>query len=90
MAYWYTHLLRFGQEKRSTDPWYFCKLATTQLSAISTDEPKKPLVWIVSDARYPTDISYFRDVYKNKVKLVRVVANDNVRASRGWIHVDGK
>ncbi len=69
------------------DPWYFCKLATSNLSVI--DGRDKPLVWIVTDARYHTDIAYFTEIHGNKIKTARVLASDNARASRGWAFVDG-
>lgn len=44
-------------------------------------------VWVVSDARRPTDIDYFRSRYR--CVMVRVWASQRVREERGWRFVPG-
>ena len=39
-------------------------------------------VWIVSDCRRETDLRYFSEQFGDKVKRVRIVADDKVRAER--------
>ena len=45
-------------------------------------------VWIVSDARRKSDLTYFREKFESTV-AIRVVATDEVRQSRGWIFTKG-
>ena len=39
-------------------------------------------VWIVSDCRRETDLRYFSEQFGDRVKRVRIVADDKVRAER--------
>ena len=78
-------MIKWGEEKRNKDPDYFCRLAT---SSSLTSEANKP-VWIISDARRPTDIDYFHKSYPNKVRTVRIVADEGVRQQRGFQFVAG-
>ena len=45
------------------------------------DADKFP-VWIVSDCRRETDLRYFSEQFGDRVKRVRIVADDKVRAER--------
>ena len=48
-------------------------------------EAQKKVVWIVSDARRPTDVEYFVNRYgRNEVFLIRVEASTQVRVERGF------
>ena len=67
-------MISWGEEVRQRDPAYFCRLA-------SQDGGGKP-VWLVTDARRPTDMEYFKRLYT--CIAVRVTASDEVRAGRGW------
>jgi len=71
-------MILWGEEKRMQDPGYFCQLATAGVS--------KP-VWLVCDARRPTDMEYFKSLYS--CKTVRIVASEDVRRGRGWEFVKG-
>eukprot|EP00035_Acanthoeca_spectabilis_P034521 m.29528 g.29528 ORF g.29528 m.29528 type:complete len:287 (-) comp6704_c0_seq2:960-1820(-) len=71
-------MIVWGEEKRNQDPGYFARLATEKAV-----EP----IWIISDARRPTDIAYFQHRYPTI--SVRVEASDATRAARGWIHTRG-
>lgn len=51
------------------------------------DDAKSPIL-IVSDARRPTDLTFFKSRVENVV-TVRVVASDETRARRGWIFTRG-
>lgn len=71
-------MIRWGEEKRAQDPGYFCRLASE-----GADKP----VWLVCDARRPTDMDYFKSLYS--CVTVRVVASEDVRRERGWVWVEG-
>ena len=47
-------MIRWGEERRDRDPAHFCRLATAE-----ADKP----VWLVCDARRPTDMDYFTSHY---------------------------
>lgn len=76
-------MIKWGEEMRQKDPDYFCNLAISQNNAANYP------IWIVSDARRPTDISYFKQNYPSQTILVRVVAEETVRWARGWKFVAG-
>lgn len=46
-------------------------------------------IWIVSDIRRKTDIKWFEDNYPNRVKTIRIKANDEIREKRGWKFTQG-
>ena len=73
-------MIRWGEAKRDVDPDYFCNRAC----AAGVGSP----VWIVSDARRPSDVSYFRSK-QCSVILVRIEADDDVRRNRGWKFTTG-
>ena len=73
-------MIKWGEEKRNTNPNYFCDLA----SAAGADS----FVWIVTDARRPTDLSYFQKMDAS-VYLIRIEADNEVRKVRGWKFVHG-
>ncbi|KAG5876201.1 hypothetical protein JTB14_001944 [Gonioctena quinquepunctata] len=64
-------MINWSDEVRAKNPGYFCEAACREASV-------KP-VWIVSDVRRKTDISWFRGVYTEKVKTVRILADTDVR-----------
>ena len=66
-------MIKWGESVREKDEGYFCRLATRGMA--------KP-IWLVSDCRRPSDISYFKSQYN--AKIVHVVASEKVRESRGW------
>ena len=71
-------MIRWGEEKRDKDPGYFCCLATAE-----ADKP----VWLVCDARRPTDMDHFKS--HCHCTVVRVVASEESRIARGWVFTDG-
>ena len=50
-------MIVWGEERRNADPGIFCRLAC--LSADRSPSPTWP-IWVVADARRPTDVSYFQ------------------------------
>ncbi|XP_013775438.1 phosphomevalonate kinase-like [Limulus polyphemus] len=78
-----TDMILWGEEIRRKNPGYFCYHALLQQNA-----DKKP-VWIVSDARRKTDITFFRTNYPCATKTVRVSATLETRKSRGWVFTPG-
>ena len=73
-------MIRWGESVRNKDPDHFC-----QLSTVGADKP----VWLVCDARRPTDMSYFKKMYDRRTLCVRVEASDSVRVERGWVFTRG-
>lgn len=73
-------MITWGEEMRAKDPGYFCRLATA--------EATKP-VWLVCDARRPTDMEYFKTHYGSRTITVRVEASEDVRRERGWVFTTG-
>ena len=47
-------------------------------------------VWIITDARRQTDLSYFEFKYPGQVKTIRIHADDSVRAQRNWTFTIGR
>lgn len=54
-----------------------------------TDNVSSLKIWIVTDARRPSDIFYFKTKFPNKVKTIRVYADDNIRIQRNWKYTIG-
>ena len=73
-------MIRWGEAKRDANPNFFCDLAC------AAGERKR--VWIVTDARRPSDIAYFCRM-QVCVVLVRIEADDDVRKRRGWRFTTG-
>ena len=73
-------MITWGEETRRRDPAYFCRLA-------SQDADNSKPVWLVTDARRPTDMDYFKGLYASIT--VRVTASDEVRAGRNWTFTAG-
>ena len=72
-------MIRWGEEKRDKEPGYFCSLACQQA--------QKSPIWVVSDARRPTDIAYFESQFNTVT--VRVCAGEDIRKKRGWSFTEG-
>ncbi len=73
-------MITWSEMIRDKDPAYFCRLATE-----GADKP----VWLVCDARRPSDMSYFKSKYNGRTLCVRVVASEDVRVVRGWAFTAG-
>ncbi|XP_075259760.1 phosphomevalonate kinase-like [Convolutriloba macropyga] len=76
-------MIRWGEQKRSEDPSFFCDLVVNTIPA--KDRHDETNIWIVSDARRPSDIDYFvRNYGREKCILIRVSASHETRMSRGF------
>ncbi|XP_077697512.1 phosphomevalonate kinase isoform X2 [Eretmochelys imbricata] len=73
-------MIRWGEEKRNTDPGFFCRIVVEGVT-----QP----VWVVSDTRRLSDVEWFQDVYGAAVQLVRVVATEETRKRRNWVFIVG-
>ena len=72
------------------DKFIFCRKGVDKLAKISKSDKNYLNIWIVTDARRPSDIEYFRANYpKDKVKTIRINANDVVRSQRYWKYTTG-
>ncbi|EGD78513.1 phosphomevalonate kinase [Salpingoeca rosetta] len=67
-------MIAWGEKMRNADPGFFCRLATATATAP---------IWIVTDARRPSDIEYFKARYP--VVTVRISSTDATRKQRGWV-----
>ncbi|XP_018570025.1 phosphomevalonate kinase [Anoplophora glabripennis] len=74
-------MIKWSDKIREEDPGYFCKKACD-------DAEIKP-VWIVTDIRRKSDIKWFKETYKDKIKTVRISAELETRKNRGWIFQNG-
>lgn len=91
-------MIVWSDEIRRVDPGYFCKAACekgtfSNLSSFCnfnslSAAPKQ--IWIVSDVRRKTDIAWFKETYKHKIKTVRIEVHESVRKDRGWVFTKGK
>ncbi|EDO43018.1 predicted protein [Nematostella vectensis] len=79
-------MIKWGEEKRNAEPYYFCELAAKMAYRDAQSETK--LYWLVSDARRITDLQFFQQHYP-RVVHVRVTASDDVRMRRGWMFTNG-
>ncbi|KAM3910138.1 phosphomevalonate kinase [Leptodactylus fuscus] len=70
-------MIRWGEEKRSADPGFFCRLIV-----VGVTQP----VWIISDARRRSDVDWFQAAYGDVTRTVRVVACEETRRLRGWVY----
>lgn len=71
-------MIKWSEEIRNTDYTYFCRAALEKY-----DTANFP-IWIVSDCRRKTDLRYFQENFGDRVKTVRIEAEDEVRRERGW------
>ena len=67
-------MIKWGEEKRRKDPFYFCKLAMDQV---------KNKIVIISDCRRPTDFEYFKNNF-DTILSVRIEASLQTREKRGF------
>jgi len=84
-------MVTWSEQIRQTDPHYFLRLSIVQ--AAQETENAKP-IWLLNDARRPTDLAYFTDskeidLSATKVIKLRLVSNEETRKERGWIFTEG-
>uniref|UniRef100_T1JES9 Phosphomevalonate kinase n=1 Tax=Strigamia maritima TaxID=126957 RepID=T1JES9_STRMM len=78
-----TSMIKWGEKIRSQDPGYFCRKAIEQTKAIQFP------IWVITDIRRQTDLDYFQNSFGDKVKTVRITAEDNIRQQRHWAYTHG-
>ena len=82
------YILRWSDSIRAKDSSYFCRKAIETIQNENkpdqTGTGRKFILWIVTDARRKTDLEYFRAHYGERIKTIRIVADENVRIERGW------
>jgi len=77
-------MIKWSEEIRKKDHGYFVRHSIEMYSAADSS------VWIVSDCRRTTDVTFFKHHYDPKVIAhVRVEASDEVRRDRGWVFQAG-
>jgi len=76
-------MINWSTKIRLDDYTYFCKAAEEKYDA------KNFQIWIVSDCRRATDVKYFQENYKSKVKTIRITASEAARKDRGWSFTEG-
>jgi len=70
-------MIRWGEEQRDEDSAYFCRLT-------STGPGSEKDIWLISDARRMSDLSFFQTEYNKQLLSVRVEADECIRKARGW------
>ncbi|XP_054836492.1 phosphomevalonate kinase [Eublepharis macularius] len=73
-------MICWGEERRRNDPGFFCRIVV---------EGVVQPIWVVSDTRRLSDVEWFRDVYGDLVKVVRVIATEETRKRRDWVFIAG-
>ncbi|XP_044064162.1 phosphomevalonate kinase [Siniperca chuatsi] len=73
-------MIRWGETRRRQDPGFFCRLATR-----GAWQP----VWVVSDARRPSDLQWFSSEFPRQTRSVRVQSSEKTRKQRGWSFTAG-
>ncbi|KAK7604395.1 hypothetical protein V9T40_005581 [Parthenolecanium corni] len=76
-------MIDWSEEERCKDPGIFCRQAVEMYEAV-----EKPL-WIVSDVRRPTDVTWFKESYPSKINTIRIDASEETRRKRGWTFTSG-
>lgn len=75
---------------RVSDPHYFLRLAITEAAEECEGKP----IWLLNDARRPTDLVYFTDSSEIDMSLttlikLRINSTTQTRVSRGWHFTKG-
>lgn len=73
-------MIEWSDKQRAKDYGIFCREAMLKSC--------KPIC-IVSDIRRKTDIQFFRENYPDKLVLIRIKCDDEIRSNRGWIFQSG-
>ncbi|GBP07718.1 Phosphomevalonate kinase [Eumeta japonica] len=74
-------MINWSDEMREKDYGCFCRTACQ-------NAPIKP-IWIVSDIRRKTDIQWFKENYGDRIKAIRIIADDETRRKRGFEYKEG-
>lgn len=75
---------------RASDPHYFLRLAITEAADKCEDKP----IWLLNDARRPTDLVYFTDSSEIDMSMttlikLRITSTLETRIKRGWQFTKG-
>nr|XP_020516088.1 phosphomevalonate kinase-like [Labrus bergylta] len=73
-------MICWGESRRRQDPGFFCRLATR-----GALQP----VWVVSDARRLSDLTWFKSRFPQQTRTVRVQSSEETRRQRGWSFTAG-
>lgn len=73
-------MIEWSETKRKEEPGFFCSQAMAGA--------RSPLV-IVSDIRRKTDIEWFCGKFGDRIRRIRISADEGVRKARGWEFKDG-
>lgn len=73
-------MIKWSDEQRKKDYGVFCRDAMTKSGKA---------ICIVSDVRRKNDIKYFREQYGDKLILIRIKCDDEIRIGRGWTFQEG-
>jgi len=65
---------------RKEDPTRFCQMMLEQKDQLCLSYP----IWIIDDIRYYTEIEFFKNLFDNRLLLVRIEASNDIRKKRGW------
>lgn len=73
-------MIIWSEERRAVDYGIFCREASKNITKSTV---------IVSDIRRKTDIKWFKENFGEKIKLVRIKCENEVRIARGWKFQEG-
>ncbi|XP_065076350.1 phosphomevalonate kinase [Ochlerotatus camptorhynchus] len=73
-------MIEWSDRKRIEDYGFFCRQACLAANRE---------ICVVSDVRRKTDVIFFRESYGDRVRTVRIVAEDQTRRERGWKFQEG-
>lgn len=73
-------MITWSETVRNEDPGIFCREA---MKAANSS------IIIVSDIRRRSDIRWFKENYGDRIRTIRIFADDSVRVQRGWVFTYG-
>lgn len=83
-------MLRLDDAIRAKEPAYFSRKAVeAAYENNSVDLMGKFKLWVVTDCRQKSDLNYFKVNFPQRVKTIRIVADDAIREQRGWSFISG-
>lgn len=87
-------MIVWGEQTRNRDPGFFCRhaieQASTDLRHFQDGTHGYRILWVISDARRPTDLAFFKTEYGlDRVRTVKIYASEQVRKNRGWVFTPG-
>jgi phosphomevalonate kinase len=76
-------MVEWSSADRKVNYGRFCSEAINMANAVGKS------LWIVVDLRDSKDYKWFLEFYPNRLKMIKVVANEEVRKSRGFVYTVG-